>query len=652
MYTAIMKKNILGLLFVFCVGALSAQESLVGLYSNPAVEHLYATRKDMHTKDDAVLQLPFFDDFSNYSGYPDNALWTDRHAFVNSSYAVFPPTVGVATLDALNDSGHLHYYAGISQFGADTLTSRCIRLDSLFVPYKKAVTAADSIYMSFYFQPGGGYGYMWERIGNAPAVEDSIILEFYDNGNERWNIVWASAGFELDTLYANTGLFFKYVNILIDDSAYFSDRFRFRFRNYCSLDNTAKPGLAGNTDQWNIDYVYINNGRSAGDTTIRDVAFVMPANSFLRNYRAMPYRQYRDSDMLPNSNLTITNLYSNDLECNYSYVVEDKNGNVIETYSGGHDNISPFLPEGTYQTAAAHATPPIDFKFTVGSNSAAEFVIKHIIKNGITGDLHPENDTIVFNQVFDNYYAYDDGTPENGYGITSTSSRISIAYKFTLNATDTLTAIDMFFNKTIDDENSEIPFYITIWDDNNGEPGNEIYKSSQAQYPQFGSLNQYKRYVLERGVRVNGTIYVGFEQRSKNFINLGFDRNNDARQFIYYKTGLEWQQSILLGALMIRPYFGVKATVGIAHNEHNGLGGNTTIYPNPAKNIINIEIENSNINPDALMIYIHDMHGKCIYQTNFANTINVDHLPQGAYIIHIADEKNNNWYTTKIIISK
>ena len=137
--------------------------------------------------------------------------------------------------------------------------------------------------MSFYFQPGGGSGYMWERIGNAPAVEDSIILEFYDNGNERWNIVWASAGFELDTLYANTGLFFKYVNILIDDSAYFSDKFRFRFRNYCSLDNTAKPGLSGNTDQWNIDYVYINNGRSAGDTTIRDVAFVMPANSFLRN---------------------------------------------------------------------------------------------------------------------------------------------------------------------------------------------------------------------------------------------------------------------------------------------------------------------------------------------------------------------------------
>lgn len=649
-----MKKNILGLLFVVCFGALFAQESMVGLYTNPTIEHLSTTKSTMQTKTDTVLQLPFFDDFSNYSGYPNSTLWKDRYAFVNSSYGVFPPTVGVATLDALNDSGHLHHYATTSQFGADTLTSAYIRLDSIFAPYKKAITVADSVYLSFYFQPGGGYGYMWERIGNAPAEEDSIILEFYDTNNDKWNIVWASAGFELDTLYAKTGLFFKYVNILIEDSIYFSNRFQFRFRNYCSLDNTAKPGLAGNTDQWNIDYIYVNSGRNANDTTIRDVAFVMPAKSFLKNYQAMPYRQYRDSDMLTNSNLTITNLYSNDLECNYNYIVENKNGSVVETYSGGHDNISPFLPSGTYQTAAAHATPPIDFQFPVGSNASAEFVIKHIIKNGITGDLHPENDTIVFNQIFDNYYAYDDGTPENGYGVTSTNNRVSIAYKFTLNTLDTITAIDIFFNQSMNNENSEIPFYITIWNDNNGEPGNVIYKSSQPLYPQFGSLNQYKRYILERSVRVNGTIYVGFEQHSKNFINLGFDRNNDARQFIYYKTGLEWQQSILLGALMIRPYFGIKATMGISDNNHSTLNGNinTKIYPNPAKNIINIDIENSNITLSALRIYIYDMHGKCIYQNNYSDTLSVEHLSQGSYIIRIADDKNINWHTTKIIISK
>ena len=103
----------------------------------------------------------------------------------------------------------MHSTANTSLFVADTLTSNPIRLDSLFVPYKKAVTAADSIYLSFYFQPGGGYGNMWERVGNAPSVDDSLMLDFFDAKYNRWNTVWASAGFELDTLYANTGLFFK-----------------------------------------------------------------------------------------------------------------------------------------------------------------------------------------------------------------------------------------------------------------------------------------------------------------------------------------------------------------------------------------------------------------------------------------------------------
>ena len=606
----------------------------------------------MQTKSDTVLQLPFFDDFSNYNGYPGSALWLDKYAFVNNAYAIYPPTVGVVTLDALNDLGDLHHNATTSQFGADTLTSAYIRLDSLFSPYKKAVTVDDSVYISFYFQPGGGYGPMWERIGNAPSNEDSIILEFRDVTNNKWNIVWASGGFELDTLYTNTGLFFKYVNILIMDSVYFSNRFQFRFRNYCSLDNTAKVGLAGNTDQWNIDYIYINSGRSNTDTATRDVAFVNPAKSFLKNYQAMPYRQYRDNDMKANSETTITNLYTTDLECNYSYIVENNNGTVIETYNGGHDNIPPFLPSGEYQTSEAHTTPPINFQFPVGSNSPASFTIKHIIKNGIAGDLHVENDTIIFKQIFDNYYAYDDGTPENGYGITSTSNNICIAYKFNLNTIDTITAVDIYFNQTMNNENSEIPFYITIWQDDNGKPGNEIYKSSTTLYPEFGTLNQYKRYVLERSVKVNGTIYVGFEQRSKNFINIGFDRNNDARQFIYYKTGLEWEQSILLGALMIRPYFGIKATLGIADNQHSTNNITAKIFPNPAKDIINIELQNSNINYETLYTYIYDLHGKCIYQNRFSNTLNIKHLAQGTYIISIADNNNNNWYATKIIISK
>lgn len=645
-----MKNVFCVLCLYFCVNWLYAQESLVGLESNAVLQQL-AKQTKKHSKSDNILQLPFFDDFSNYNGYPNSLLWSDEHVYINSSYAIFPPTIGVATLDALDRYGNMHSSANTSLFAADTLTSNPIRLDSLFVPYKKAVTAADSIYLSFYFQPGGGYGNMWERVGDAPSVDDSLMLDFFDAKNNRWNTVWASAGFELDTLHANTGFFFKYVCIAITDSVYFSNTFRFRFRNYCSLDNSAKPGIAGNTDQWNIDYVYINNLRSCTDSTIRDIAFVLPAPSFLKDYNAMPSKQFRQSNMKTNSELTITNLYSTALECNYSYVVEQDNGSLVNTYSGGHDNISPFFPSGLYQTAEAHANPPIDFTFTVNTNSPSIFKIKHIIKNGITGDLHAENDTIIFNQIFDNYYAYDDGSAENGYGLTSSNNVMSLAYKFKLNTSDTLTAIDMFFNQTMNNENSEIPFYITIWDDNNGTPGTIIYKSEKYCYPQFGEMNQYKRYILERGVKVNGTIYVGFEQHSRSFINLGFDRNNDARQHIYYKTGMEWQQSILAGALMIRPYFGAKATVGINNNHTMTETQTIKAYPNPAKDRIFVSMPNDR-SRENYTIYIYNMQGKCVYAKPLSKGISTAEFANGLYMIKAVDNNTKQQYTTKIIIAK
>lgn len=648
-----MKTKVLVLIFFVFSGVLYGQEYLVGLSSNVALRQLSVNDTPSDTKSSSSLALPFFDDFSNYYGYPNTDLWQNNQVFVNTSYAVFPPTVGVATFDALDEMGNLYSAATTSLFSADTLSSRPIRLDSLFSPYPKAITVADSIYLSFYFQPGGGYGNMWERIGNAPAVEDSLILEFYDYNSDRWNLVWATCGFDLDTLYAKTGLFFKYVNILIDSNIYFSSKFQFRFRNYCSLDKSAKPGIAANTDQWNIDYVYLNNGRSRYDTTTRDVAFVLPAQSFLKNYWAMPAKQFQASDMKSNINLTITNLYSADLECNYNYVVENTMGNVIETYSGGHDNISPFLPNGNYQTATAHANPPVGFSFPVSQHSPSTFTIKHIIKNGITGDLQSANDTIKFSQVFDNFYAYDDGVPENGYGITSSSSVMYLAYKFSLNTADTITAIDMFFNPTLNNENAEIPFYITIWADNNGEPGNVIYKSAAYSYPKFADSASYRRYLLDYGVKVNGTIYIGFEQRSKNFINLGFDRNNDARQFIYYKTSNEWQQSILLGALMMRPYFGAKAVVGISdlpEVQHKLL--EAKIYPNPATQFVNIELENNQAEYSNLQTYIYDVYGRCVYQSAFAAVVDISNLAEGVYMLRVASSDLLLQYSTRIIVVK
>ena len=50
----------------------------------------------------------------------------------------------------------------------------------------------------------------------------------------------------------------------------------------------------------------------------------------------------------------------------------------------------------------------------------------------ITDEFDPKgNDTIHYNQVFNNYFAFDDGSSEGGYGINGQGSRNAmVAYRF------------------------------------------------------------------------------------------------------------------------------------------------------------------------------------------------------------------------------
>ncbi|MDR1878192.1 MAG: hypothetical protein LBQ64_01350, partial [Bacteroidales bacterium] len=84
-----------GCLLQVCLG----QETLTGLYRNEAIEKAYKQLPKYQHKSNTFIHyepisLPFIDDFSNYTGYPDTALWIGRQAFVNQSFAVNPPTIG------------------------------------------------------------------------------------------------------------------------------------------------------------------------------------------------------------------------------------------------------------------------------------------------------------------------------------------------------------------------------------------------------------------------------------------------------------------------------------------------------------------------------------------------------------------------------
>ena len=137
------QKYIVFLLAFLCLNVMQAQEVLTGLSHNPALMN----QKQSVTKNRAVVNLPFFDDFSNYTGYPKAALWSDRQVFVNNTFPLYPPTIGVATLDALDENGMIYAHAETRPFGADTLTSNPIRLDYNNV-YHRPMQISDSAFIT------------------------------------------------------------------------------------------------------------------------------------------------------------------------------------------------------------------------------------------------------------------------------------------------------------------------------------------------------------------------------------------------------------------------------------------------------------------------------------------------------------------------
>ena len=559
----------------------------------------------------AAVSLPFFDDFAD--GRVNPLLWQQGGATATFDVSPLAPTVGVVTLDALDVDGNLYPQASVSFFPADTLMSLPLRLDSL--------STADSVVLSFHYLPGGGYGNLWERVGETPDAQDTLFLDFYRAVDSAWVTVWCRGGISVDTLMEHTGSGWQYAVVPLTDSAWFDSSFRFRFRNYASLENTPKAGKAGNCDYWHLDCIHVDRGRdSAAGAVVRDVAFAAPAPTMLRTYRAMPYRQYAATEMAPALSMSITNRFSSPLATQYGYTVLDSSGNTIYQYDGGFENAPPFLPNGQYQTTPMHAAPAVGFAFPTMTTPTA-FTVVHVVREGTGGDAFPLNDTVRYRQWFGDYYAYDDGSPENGYGLTSTASRLFLAYRFDVAAADTLTAVDLYFNQTLDSANAAIPFYLTLWSmGDDGRPAEVLYRDEMRRMPRFGG---YGRYVLEAPVVVEGPLFVGFEQSGNDYINLGFDRSLNTADRIWYLTGTEWQQSIYSGSLMVRPAFGAAATVAITDILPAASG--VLVYPNPATDQVFVDGEFSRIE-------IYDMQGRRRMASR-DKRLDVTALPDGIYLL-------------------
>jgi hypothetical protein len=581
----------------------SAQEVVRGLQNN----RILNSRDDEITGKARLLllapvELPFFDDFSERSNYPDPEKWTDNYVFINNTLSDKQITCGIATFDALDSNGRLYDIADTYGFRADELTSQ---------PLNLAYTADDNLWMSFFYQAGG--------LGDAPETNDSLTLQFYAPDESKWYSVWHAAG--------TADKRFRPVMIRISDSKFLKSGFQFRFANYASLSpNENDISMVGNCDQWNLDYVLIDKNRNAGDTIFNDVALTLPVRSVLKNYEAMPWKQFREVELQEMGSVIQIHYRNNDTitrNVTRNFEIYDKYANAVSyAFSSGASNVDP-LSDVDYNAGLVYT-------FSSGNNDSALFRITSMLK---TDQFDPkQNDTLIYYQVFNNYFAYDDGSAEAGYGINGLGSKSAMfAHRFTSFMPDTIRAINICFNDSYQDANKRA-FDLMVWDDNNGYPGNVIYALEEVMVEQGTAINGYYTYRMHDKVPVNGDFYIGWRQRSEVFLNAGLDVNSphNGRQF-YFLNG-NWQSSIVAGTVMIRPVVGNALTITGVDDIPATKPEKISIWPNPASDNITIDASEQILDGRATITII-DLQGRELQKSILTRNINISSLPPGAYII-------------------
>jgi hypothetical protein len=635
-----------------------------------------------------TVTLPFFDDFtSTVDGKVNPRLWQPSGVYVNSAYTDRQQTMMVASFDILDGSGRVYAAASGGRFAADTLTSHVIA-----IPDSMGGRKTDSVYISFSFMPGGK--------GDMPEQEDSLLLYFFEPQEQQWYLAWSAStnaslsagcdtvtqhlhlvrsdGFstvvtEIKNQWDDSKFITAMVKVPTGSGDHFCDPgFRFRFVNMASRAAGEVSGMQSNCDMWHIDYIYLNASRNPNNTAIADVSIQKPSVSFLQKYTAMPWRHLTGNrtaqrDVLPSS--ADGRVYLPFFYCNLSPLPTSINVDMqLRLTTGGvwernYDNIESKNIYGNttmllepYVSSTEMLEAPDSDADSVGIE--VRFTLRQYRADPEIASFLTHNDTSIFLQKFYDYYAYDDGSSENGYGIFGENAQgAEIAVKYHAYRRDTLTGVQIYFNHTVDTANLQ-PFLLTVWA-GGAEPGKVIYQDNtrEPSQAQFDGLNRFVWYKFNRfPIVVEGDFFVGIKQLNTAMANIGVDANNlPPAQTTFVRMGAFWQPSQVdsIGALMIRPSFArctwrdeVETYAPFAMPDIK-----FTIYPNPARSKIHISLSDE-FDYTSLTIKVLDVMGRNVLRIPFAATVNVGALPAGIYWLCLEDARGNTIGVEKFAVAK
>ena len=588
------------------------------LQSNPHLKQSHSVH--IEVRSDKPLTLPFVDDFSQATGYPDSRYWEDNQAYINHTLGLNPPSIGVATLDGLNAEG-LPYGGGYG--GSDTLTSRRIDLSK-----------ENSPYLSFFIQPKG--------IGYIPQVKDSLIVEGKNKDGE-WKKLESFEG--LDNSYINKDApAFQRVSILLSTD-FLHAEFQFRFRNYSN--NRGLESL------WHLDYVMVT--REAQDLYINDIAFTSAPAFLITRYSAYPLAQIKNDLTRLNNKLPI-HLRNNSrdrltIDTSRAEIYDTETNHTIFTDESLLE-IPPIVPENQRNINPG----PAFFTNTFNLKNLSSYLTQTNLEQAILATEYEyvmraeaqlpafkNNNRVVRKTHFDNYLAYDDHSVEgsistyNGNGI---KTRIAVEYDLVMS--DSLHSIRILFPYLIEDyEHKQFNLLIFI-----GELKENADFTLYNLQPKRGNQYQpFTEYIIKdhipEGIELPaGKFYIGWEHprgTSTDYIPFGFDKNYpDANQYMYYNVGGDWL-NVATSSPDIEGAIAMRAVVR-RNDLLTGTGGriddiSQEVYPNPATSKLYLRSGIAHLEAD---YHIYGLTGQ-LFQSGTIypgkSTLDINRLQPGSYFI-------------------
>ncbi len=567
-----------------------------------------------------TLDLPFFEDFTSTLMYPDSSHWQDNDVYVNRDFGIHPPSYGVATFDYLDPRGKPYAsIEGESLDYGDTLTSQFINLktDVFNNPY----SVSDSIYLSFYYQAKG--------LGDFVTENDSLKLLFKDSSGN-WKHIWGVRGDGLTE--------FIQVMISIDQTKYLHETFQLQFVNLTHR--------WGNNNHWHVDHVYIDQNRRQAEDYQLDNTIAGKPTSLLKHYFSMPYDHFLadQTEASDSFYFEVANLSPDNVNAQVRYQ-ESQAGTFFVNTTFDLNFVN--TPKRGYVERKVKGYDLSKFDDTVYPiRIKREFFLKGESVNDIP--IFQKNDAIEVEHVFTRHYAYDDGTPESGFGfndLRTGDGRIVLA--FDMKKADTLRAVDFMLTYNTQDVGRQ-RFVFQIYKDIafNGGEDEVVFERAFVGQDIYDGIDNRGFYTIGLDTPIElpaGQFYVGWSQERNFNLTVGFDKNNghirskEANKNIYFNVGACWIQNssnALVGAPMIRPIVGGADpwTAGVtAANKRKTLH----VYPNPTEGVLYVDTEFKSYQ-------VTDLRGVLVSsaQGTGSTQIDISGLKTGIYFLSLIDKQN------------